>query len=239
GGIFLSTDDGSHWTAIDSGLVNIDIWTIVISGKNIYAGTDAGIVFSTDNGTSWAIVDSGLARSSVIAFTVSGTSIFAGTYGNGIFLSTNSGSSWSAVDSGLTDAFVGALTVSGSNLFAGTYKGGVWKRPIPEMITSVVETPRELPKQFSLAQNYPNPFNPGTTINFELPKESRVQLQLYNLLGQNVLNILNETRPAGVYEVLVNAGNLSSGVYFYRLEATSMVDLNKTFMQVRKMVLMK
>ncbi|HMD13669.1 MAG TPA: T9SS type A sorting domain-containing protein, partial [Bacteroidota bacterium] len=89
-----------------------------------------------------------------------------------------------------------------------------------------------VPKAFSLGQNYPNPFNPSTVIHFELPKESRVQLTLYNLLGQNVLNILDETRPAGVYDVQVDAGNLSSGVYFYRLTSGD-------FEQTKKMLLMK
>ena len=98
------------------------------------------------------------------------------------------------------------------------------------MITEVNLKARSGPQAFRLSQNYPNPFNPSTTIHFELPKASIVHLELFNILGQSVMQILDEKREAGTYDVPVRAGNLSSGVYFYRLAAGD-------FVQTRKMVL--
>ena len=82
-----------------------------------------------------------------------------------------------------------------------------------------VEVDMGLPTEFSLNQNYPNPFNPSTTIRFALPMNAKVNIRLYNTLGQEVANILNNEFSAGVHETVFNASNLSSGIYFYRLEA--------------------
>ena len=86
--------------------------------------------------------------------------------------------------------------------------------------------------EFSLSQNYPNPFNPTTTIGYDIPKETYVTLAVYNILGQKVVELVNEVKLQGRYQVRWNASNLSSGVYFYRIEAGS-------FVSVKKLMLMK
>jgi len=91
---------------------------------------------------------------------------------------------------------------------------------------------------FSLSQNYPNPFNPSTTIIYSLPTESEVKLKIVNLLGQEVAVLVNEPKHPGQYETKWDAGNLSSGVYFYVLEAESL-EGNKSFRQVKKLLLLK
>jgi hypothetical protein len=73
------------------------------------------------------------------------------------------------------------------------------------------------PDQFVLAQNYPNPFNPTTTIEFALPKETHVSLEVYNAIGQRVATLVDKTKPMGIYVVPFNASALASGTYFYRL----------------------
>jgi probable HAF family extracellular repeat protein len=98
---------------------------------------------------------------------------------------------------------------------------------------------RSLPTAYALSQNYPNPFNPATSIRYALPKTSHVTLMIYNLLGQVVATLVNEEKSAGIHEARWDAGRLSSGVYFYRLEATGIANLTKAFMQVKKMVVMK
>jgi hypothetical protein len=84
--------------------------------------------------------------------------------------------------------------------------------------TDVGDTPTDgLPTSFGLAQNYPNPFNPSTVIEFELPRASRVDLTVYNVLGQEVSNLVSGYREAGVHQVTFDATRYPSGVYFYRL----------------------
>jgi len=90
-----------------------------------------------------------------------------------------------------------------------------------------------IPNNYKLFQNYPNPFNPTTTIRFFIPTDSFVKLDIFNILGQKVETILNEKLLAGFYEKKVDGKNLSSGVYFYKLET----DTN--FSEIKKMVLLK
>ncbi|HTX18900.1 MAG TPA: polysaccharide deacetylase family protein [Bacteroidota bacterium] len=77
----------------------------------------------------------------------------------------------------------------------------------------------ESPVAFSLSQNYPNPFNPTTIIAFQIPASCWVTLKLYNILGQEVAVLVNDRREAGRYESVLDASSLSSGAYFYRLQA--------------------
>ena len=85
----------------------------------------------------------------------------------------------------------------------------------------------QLPEAFSLSQNYPNPFNPSTTIEFSLPKQSKVALTVYNLLGQEVATLVSATLTAGRYSVPFDASRLSSGSYIYRLTADNVIKTSK------------
>ena len=90
----------------------------------------------------------------------------------------------------------------------------------------------QLPTEFSLSQNYPNPFNPATEINFSLPEASHVKLEIFNIMGQKVAVPVNKYLEAGHHSVAWDGSNLSSGVYFYRIQAGDVVD-------TKKMVLLK
>ncbi len=99
-----------------------------------------------------------------------------------------------------------------------------------------------LPADFVLSQNYPNPFNPATTINFSLPVESEVKLVIYNLLGQEVMTLINEQMTAGNHSVNWNATNsgrkhLTSGIYFYKMTANG--TNGQKFQDIKKMILIK
>ncbi|MDX2129237.1 MAG: T9SS type A sorting domain-containing protein [Chloroherpetonaceae bacterium] len=87
-------------------------------------------------------------------------------------------------------------------------------------------------REYALSQNYPNPFNPSTTIRYQLPEKSNVTIDVYDILGKKVQTLVNGTKDAGNYEVNFNARNLSSGVYFYRIQAGS-------FTKTLKMMLIK
>jgi len=86
--------------------------------------------------------------------------------------------------------------------------------------------------EFELSQNYPNPFNPQTRITYSISSEKKVSLKIYDILGREVVVLVNEVKPAGSYEANFNASNLASGVYFYRLHAGS-------FIKTKKMMLIK
>ena len=92
---------------------------------------------------------------------------------------------------------------------------------LPSVLTSVPTAQSSVPSGFTLLQNYPNPFNPSTVIQFTLSAPTRVSLKVFNLLGQEVATLLDESRTAGAYRVTFNAGSLASGVYFYRLSTAA------------------
>jgi subtilisin-like proprotein convertase family protein len=96
-----------------------------------------------------------------------------------------------------------------------------------------------IPVQFALDQNYPNPFNPSTDIRYQVSEVSDVRLEVFDVLGRKVSTLVNERQPAGNYAVNFKASGLSSGVYYYRLDARSSGSGANSFMAVRKMMLMK
>ncbi len=106
--------------------------------------------------------------------------------------------------------------------------------------SNIIEANLGLPSKFSLSQNYPNPFNPATTIKYTVPVAVKtlhatsqlVQLKIYDVLGKEVVTLVNKQQSPGNYSVTFNASNLPSGIYFYKLTAGN-------FSQIRKMILLK
>jgi hypothetical protein len=98
--------------------------------------------------------------------------------------------------------------------------------------SDVVEANLGAPESFELDQNYPNPFNPLTSIRFNLPTDSNVKLTVFNVLGQEVAELINENITAGYHSVNFDGSSLNSGIYFYQLETNN-------FTQIRKMMLVK
>ena len=85
---------------------------------------------------------------------------------------------------------------------------------------------------YKLNQNYPNPFNPSTTISFSIPVQGNVSLKIYDVLGKEVVTLVDEMKSAGSYQITFDATQLASGMYFYRLDT-------KNFSEVKKMILIK
>ncbi len=94
------------------------------------------------------------------------------------------------------------------------------------------------PVSFAFEQNYPNPFNPSTAIKYSLAEQSKVVIKVFNSLGEQVELITNDIQEAGTYQLIWDATNFSSGVYFYSVEA-SLGDGSKTYKEVKKMLLLK
>jgi len=103
--------------------------------------------------------------------------------------------------------------------------------------SGVVEVDVPAPAVFALDQNYPNPFNPSTMISFRLAVDSKVSMTVFNVLGQEVANILQANMVAGSHQVNFDASSLNSGVYMYRIEASGIDGTN--FVDVKKMILTK
>jgi hypothetical protein len=133
--------------------------------------------------------------------------------------------------------------VSGTFIQAGTEASGAWSYENgwgtvcsgnwgPIVVTSIKEGSDGIPQHVELAQNYPNPFNPETQINYSIPHNSFVTLEVYDILGREITTLVNEVKSPGNYEVNFNATNLPSGIYFYRLQAGS-------FVETKKMILLK
>ena len=85
---------------------------------------------------------------------------------------------------------------------------------------------------YSLSNNYPNPFNPSTKISYTIPKRSNVNIKVFNLLGSEVVELINDEVEAGSYDIEFNAVKLPSGVYFYRIQSGNFID-------TKKMILLK
>ena len=105
-------------------------------------------------------------------------------------------------------------------------------QPTFTQATSIEDADKTQPGTFVLSQNYPNPFNPTTSISYQVPVNTEVRLEVYNMLGQSVALLVNESQMAGQYTVDFDASALSSGVYIYRLYSSG-------FNQTKKMLLIK
>ena len=137
-----------------------------------------------------------------------------------------------------------ALTIESVTLRQGSSSAGVsptlkvdgiriattWNMAV--FATDVEENGSILPTKFELSQNYPNPFNPSTTIKYQVPQNSFVSVNVYDILGNQVGTLVREEKAAGSYELRFDASNMPSGVYFYKIQAGN-------FTQTKKMILMK
>jgi hypothetical protein len=134
--------------------------------------------------------------------------------------------SYTAPSSAGTDTLYATIDRGYSGQWAWTPNKGI------KVYTLAGISNTEIPVKFYLSQNYPNPFNPVTRINYGIAKPSNVKISIYNLLGKEVASLVNEFQQAGNYFVNFDASKLSTGVYYYRMEAGE-------FTEVKKMTLVK
>jgi hypothetical protein len=151
----------------------------------------------------------------------------------------SSGGVWQPYEKHLTEYYRDTMDLSYSTSNPA-YTGGTGGFPVGDLnwfpsrkatwaLTNGVEETigAVVPETYTLSQNYPNPFNPSTQIEFSLPKQSQVTLKVFNLLGQEVAMLVNGVLTAGSHRATFNASNLSSGVYFYTLNAGNFVSTHK------------
>jgi photosystem II stability/assembly factor-like uncharacterized protein len=237
----MTTDSGVNWDfhafyldGSEGRVTGVDFTDMLIG--YVSAGTFdlfGAIAKTTDSGNNWvttffpdALLD--------IDFPISNASQVGYAVGDaGVILKTlNAGGNWLQQQSGTTLRlnkvhfldFDYGFAVGENGIILRTTTGG-------EPVTPV-EKENDLLLSFQLYQNYPNPFNPSTKIKFEIPGQARndnalVILKVYDILGNEVANLINEEKPAGIYEIEFDVGPLTSGIYFYRLEVDKFVDIKK------------
>jgi hypothetical protein len=213
-----------------SGLGNRDVWDLAInSSGQIFAAARGWVFCSTDNGDSWRQKSTGLPETGIGQFAINSRDhIFAlsanGDGGFQIFRSTDNGDTWLAVGENPFGNQLYAMVIDKAGYIIAGTDAGVFR----SAQSTTGETAFSLlPTEYSLEQNYPNPFNPGTTIRFKLPAASFTALRIFNMLGQEVAVLVNEMKNAGTHTVSWNPVNLSSGVYFYRVQAGQFVETKK------------
>jgi photosystem II stability/assembly factor-like uncharacterized protein len=235
GAIYKSTDDCNTWSKVYQSTVSNTAISEIITAPNgnIFATCiKEGVLRSQDSGITWQVVkqESGVVLFNYpLAITKTGD-IFTTDSKNKIFKSEDNGNNWIDITSNLGKVRIRSFTVDNEdNLYLATEES-VWKSN-PDSLTGIAEDDIK-PKEYFLSQNYPNPFNPSTTIKYSLPQTGRVTLSIYDLLGREVVKLIDEEKPAGEYETKWSASSYPTGVYFLKMQAGQ-------FSEMRKLLLMK
>ena len=246
GNIILYTKNGGqNWSVIipDSLLSNLLSIEFVDSLNGWGVGSFYnyyyyyGYIYHTgDGGITWELQYSGLAKYSSIKFINENIGWVTGGGGfvsEKVLTTTDGGENWVGqyIPIGWTNGidFVdlnNGWLVGGGGLIMHTTNGGV------TFIEAPGESVTKPQMNFTLYYNYPNPFNPTTKISYSIPQLSKVVIKVYDILGNEIETLVNQEKPAGTYEITLDAGNLPSGVYFYQIKAGS-------FIEAKKMILLK
>ncbi|MCJ7553750.1 MAG: T9SS type A sorting domain-containing protein [Ignavibacteriaceae bacterium] len=146
----------------------------------------------------------------------------------------------SSNESFILDGTVGEAFTGKSVSTANQQYSGFWYVYLHDVITSVENEEDIIPTVFKLEQNYPNPFNPSTIIKFGVPKRSNVLIKIYDILGSEVITIVNEEMDAGWYQKEFNAAGFASGVYIYRMTAGNPSSgSGQVYVSTKKMLMIK
>ena len=228
---YLRPKNAEQWTEATiqtPGGININPNAFLSFGDYVFAGSLFGIFRSTDNGVSWDSVGIKALPLNAVCFAKHNNRIYAGftrTSDFFIWYSDDMGNTWNSFDHQFQ--YLMGLNIYDNKIWASTLDG-LWYTELGN--TSV--DPVEIVSDFNLEQNYPNPFNPVTTISYQTPGLSPVLLKVYDILGNEIAVLVNEEKPGGTYQLQFDARRLSSGVYFYKMQAGS-------FAAVKKMILLK
>jgi photosystem II stability/assembly factor-like uncharacterized protein len=230
-GVFISSDQGYTWNR--TGLDSVNVSKLATAGSRIFAITYNRNLYYSDNfGTNWSQISYNFISTNCM-YAIDSLNIIVGTYGNGIFSSSNSGATWHRINENVYDMedYISTITRVDNYIICGTYFGGIKKRPVSDFVDVTVESVL-VPDNYSLLQNYPNPFNPSTIIKYNVSKAADITIKVYDISGKEIATLVQEYKTPGTYQVTFSGDNLTSGVYFYRLET-------KTYSETKKMILIK
>ncbi|MCC6865774.1 MAG: T9SS type A sorting domain-containing protein [Ignavibacteria bacterium] len=149
-----------------------------------------------------------------------------------VFKTTNGGYNWLQQVIPVFTAYSSVFFINDSIGWCAGNTGTILQTSSGGLIVPIQLTGHNLPIIYKIYHNYPNPFNPSTIIRFEIPQNSYVKLTVYNSLGEQISDLVNQRLNAGIYEVEFNAANLSSGIYFYTF-------FTEEYKETKKMILIK
>lgn len=224
--LYRTSNSGVNWS--ESSIPgNPNVWCMEYVNNLIYISTSLGFYKSTNEGVSWILL-SGF-NGGKFKF-VNDSSAYSITSDGSLYKTENTGYTWIrvldrsfAVDFDFLDNKLGYVVGTGGYIAKTSNGGGTVGIEIQNPIFS---------NNYSLSQNYPNPFNPSTKINFFIPKNGIVQIKIFDMLGREVQTLFNDYKTAGEYSIDFNGGNLSSGIYFYKM-------ITNDFVETKKMILIK
>lgn len=235
GGVYKSVDGGANW--VQTSMNFPFVWSLAVTNSGIVAaGTYGnGLYLSANGGDTWQVQTQGIMATHIYYITAEADNyIFVNSWSNGIYLAevvATESTDLNWVSIGLTGQKISTLLYNQADgsLFATTTNGGVFRNDAPTSLKGLAGL--EIPKEFNLSNNYPNPFNPSTVIEFSLPVAEKVELVVYNMLGEVVAKLVSGELPAGTHKVNFNASNLASGIYLYRITAGNNVVTKKMILQ--------
>ncbi len=236
-GILRTTNGGTNWNFQSLGVNHLPgIGLLRPSGVGYIAGDSSFIMRTYDFGANWTLLSSGGNQSiQDMNFVTDNVGWYLGQAGypgpRRLFYTNNGGTDFQQLQS-LMNFNVNGFSFVDANTGYVCGDSGVVLKTTNGGITFVNPAIENLPKEFSLSQNYPNPFNPNTVIKFQVASYKFVKLAVYDVLGREVVKLINQQMQPGNYSVDWDGTNYPSGVYFYKLTTGD-------FVQTKKMVLVK
>lgn len=237
--VYFTSNGGTSWTIGTLGIAGSFVSGFAFHTNKQYGIASTSTSFptiarTTNGGTTWSSVSLGTGTATISSMKWienSNTCYFVapGTTTLNMYKSTNSGANWTAMTTpvGLLGFSHFDFCLSGSTVTGFAIAPGGLIIKLTETVTLIPGEETTVPTEFSLRQNYPNPFNPVTKISYALPKSSNVILKVFDMLGKEVSVIENGFKNAGNYTVEFDASKLTSGMYFYKIEAGDFKDTKK------------